>query len=83
MMGRGKGGRCGDGGSEQLQQQRKGGDGGSVATTTAETGPTVAEVAGSEQGEAVAVMAEAAIGFLPRSSLNNHLRGSSLLSFFK
>ena len=32
---------------------------------------------------AVSTMAEAEVGLLPRSSFSSHLRGSSLLSFFK
>ena len=56
-------------------------------------GTAAAELAGSGQGEtaastaaaaaAAAAAAEAAVGLLPRSSLSSHLRGSSLLSFFK
>ena len=61
------------------------------ARAAAATRPTVVEVAGSGQGEVVASAAgaatshicAAAVGLLPRSSFSNHLRGSSLLSFFK
>ena len=63
----------------------------------AAAGPTTVKVVGLGQGEAaesaagaaatricVAVAApEAALGHLSRSSLSSHLRGSSLLSFFK
>ena len=56
---------------------------------------SAAAYAGLGQGEAMssavgaavarghAVAAMAAVGLLPRSSLSSHLRGSSLLSFFK
>ena len=55
------------------------------------TRPMVVEVAGSGQGEAAASAAgaataricAAAVGLLPRSSFSSHLRGNSLLSFFK
>ena len=61
----------------------------------ASTGLTAADVVELGQGEAVALAAgtaaariraaaaEAAVALLPQSSLSSHLRGSSLLSFFK
>ena len=47
-------------------------------------GTAVVSAAGTAvaHGSAVAA-AEAAVGLLPRSSLTSHLRGSSLISFFK
>ena len=41
-----------------------------------------AAAAAAAEAEAEAE-AEAAVGLLPRSSLRGHMRGSSLLSFFK
>ena len=55
---------------------------GGCARAAGATRSMAAGVAGSGQGEAAAA-AEAAVGLFPRSSLSSHLRGSSLLSFFK
>ena len=55
-----------------------------MASMRSSQGEAVVSAAGTAvaHGSAVAA-AEAAVGLLPRSSLSSHLRGSSLISFFK
>ena len=46
-------------------------------------GEAAASPAGAAAARSCAVAGKAVVGFLSRSSLSGHLRGSSLLSFFK
>ena len=67
---------------------------GGGARVVAAAEATTVELVGSRKGKAstagaatarsrLTAVAEAAVGLLPRSSVSSHLRGNSLLSFFK
>ena len=54
-----------------------------LGTKQGEAAASAAGTAAARRGAAAVAAAEAAVGLPPCSSLSSHLRGRSLLSFFK
>ena len=80
------GARGGAGGWSEIEvmvAQRSGGGGGGGGLRTAASAVTMEKNPWSGQGVAAVDAAAAAVGLFPWPSLSSHLRGRSLLSFFK
>ena len=76
-----EGGSGGDGG--QCKGCGNGAGSSSGGGGTGSAAASAARGAAARSLATAAAVAEAAIGLLPRSSVSSHLRGKSLLSFFK